>query len=341
MHLDFNLLKALDVLLDEGTVGGAAERLHLSQPAMSRTLLRIRKATGDGILVRSGRSMIPTPYAVAVRDQVHALVEQIEAVLSPERELRLAELNKTFTLRCHDAITNTLAPGLITTVGQVAPLVRLRFLAEPGTDEDGLRTGRTDLEVGSEPGTTADIASSVISSGRFVVVMRGNHPLAHQHLTAERFVEAQHIIVSRRGRLTDRLDSLLTEQGMARRVVASAPTSTSALRIVCGTDALVVVPEDVCAPDIAALGLVTAPVPFNMPEIPVVMNWHTRHNDDTAHRWLRALVADLISKVTSRDDSKSIYRNTETPLMPVISPTTTFAVAADGPLEQLSRGALC
>ncbi len=301
MHLDFNLLKALDVLLDEGTVGGAAERLHLSQPAMSRTLLRIRKATGDGILVRSGRAMIPTPYAVAVRDQVHVLVEQVQAVLSPERELRLDELNKTFTLCCHDAVTNILAPDLIATVGQHAPLVRLRFLAEPGADEESLRTGRTDLEIGSEAGATADIASTVISTGRFSVVMRADHPLAHQHLTAETFVTADHVIVSRRGRLHDRLDLLLTEQRLSRRVVASVPTSTAALHIVRGTDTLVVVPEDVCGPDIAALGLISLTAPFDMPEIPIVMNWHTRHNDDSAHRWLRALVAELIGGLTQEE----------------------------------------
>jgi DNA-binding transcriptional LysR family regulator len=81
MHLDLNLLTALDALLDERGVGAAADRLHLSQPAMSRTLSRIRRATGDPILVRSGRTMLPTPYAEQIRDEVHQLVTRAQTVL--------------------------------------------------------------------------------------------------------------------------------------------------------------------------------------------------------------------------------------------------------------------
>lgn len=290
MHMDFNLLHALDALLEEGSVGGAAERLHLSQPAMSRTLARIRKATGDGILVRAGRSMAPTPYAVGVRDQVHALVEQVQAVLSPERDVRLDELQATFTLRCHDAVTNALAPGLIARVQLEAPHVRLRFLAESGSDEEGLRTGRTDIEIGSTAGATADIASVTIGTGRLTVAMRAEHPLAHQSLTARRYSDADHVTVSRRGRLRDPVDALLAEKGASRRVVASAPTSTAALHIIRETDTLVIVPEDICASDITAFGLVTKPLPFDVPEVPVVMNWHVRNNDDTAHSWLRSVI---------------------------------------------------
>src|ERR1700735_2598888 len=89
MQLDFNLLPALDALLEENSVGAAADRLHLSAPAMSRTLSRIRRATGDQILVRPGRTMTPTPYAVRVRQQVHALVGQAQALLAPDHGLDL------------------------------------------------------------------------------------------------------------------------------------------------------------------------------------------------------------------------------------------------------------
>src|SRR5919199_290295 len=109
MQLDLNLLTALDALLEEGSVTGAAERLRLSAPAVSRTLGRIRRLTGDDILVRTGRTMTPTPYALAVREQVGDLVRQANAVLAPRRELDLATLTRTFTLRCHDAIATMLA----------------------------------------------------------------------------------------------------------------------------------------------------------------------------------------------------------------------------------------
>src|SRR5688500_18733448 len=99
MQLDLNLLTALHALLEEGSVTGAADRLRLSAPAVSRNLGRIRRLTGDDILVRTGRTMTPTPYALAVREQVAELVRQANAVLAPSRELDLAALERTFTLQ--------------------------------------------------------------------------------------------------------------------------------------------------------------------------------------------------------------------------------------------------
>ena len=113
MQLDLNLLTALDALLEEGSVAGAAERLHVTAPAMSRSLGRIRRATGDQILVRTGRTMTPTPYAIAVREQVHDLVQQARGVLAPSREIDLATLERTFTLRWHDALVALSGPALL------------------------------------------------------------------------------------------------------------------------------------------------------------------------------------------------------------------------------------
>src|SRR3954471_15354795 len=99
MQLDLNLLTVLDALLEEGSVLGAADRLHLSSPAVSRSLGRIRKLTGDDILVRTGRTMTPTPYALAIREQVSGLVRQANAVLAPSRDLNVAALERIFTLQ--------------------------------------------------------------------------------------------------------------------------------------------------------------------------------------------------------------------------------------------------
>ncbi|WP_442815044.1 MULTISPECIES: LysR family transcriptional regulator [unclassified Streptomyces] len=98
-QLDLNLLAVLDTLLEEGSVMGAAERLHLSSPAVSRTLGRLRAVTGDDILVRTGHSMVPTPYAASVREDVHRLVGEAREVLSPVRELDPAELDRTWHQR--------------------------------------------------------------------------------------------------------------------------------------------------------------------------------------------------------------------------------------------------
>src|ERR1700759_4843186 len=221
-NVDLNLLVALNALLEEGSVGGAADRLNLSQPAMSRTLARIRRATGDQILVRSGRGMLPTPYAEEVRSHVRALVEQARGVLSPVREVDPAVLERTFTLRCHDAVIDAAGPA-ITAAGRAAgPGVRLRFLAEAAGDTDDLRAGRVDLEIHAWSGSAArpDLRSEVVGAGTLVVAMRAGHPIATGArtgtgsgtgtgtLTPEAYAAAEHVVVSRRGRLRDQVDDL-------------------------------------------------------------------------------------------------------------------------------------
>ncbi|WP_329572012.1 LysR family transcriptional regulator [Kitasatospora sp. NBC_01266] len=125
MHLDLNLLTALDALLDEGGVGAAADRPHLSQPAMSRTLGRIRRATGDEILVCSGRQMLPTPYAEQIRAEVHQLVTRAKTVLTPAAEVDPPTLRRTFTLRCDDVLADALLPPLVGELAVAAPGVVL------------------------------------------------------------------------------------------------------------------------------------------------------------------------------------------------------------------------
>ncbi|GAA1638434.1 hypothetical protein GCM10009733_039470 [Nonomuraea maheshkhaliensis] len=127
--MDLNLLTVLDALLEEGSVMGAAERLGLSSPALSRTLGRLRKVTGDDILVRTGHTMTPTPYALAIREDVHRLVGQAHDVLAPARRLDLATLERTFTIRCHDALAATLVPALVARIQERALAVRLRAWA--------------------------------------------------------------------------------------------------------------------------------------------------------------------------------------------------------------------
>jgi DNA-binding transcriptional LysR family regulator len=290
VQLDLNLLRALDALLEEGSVRGAADRVKLSAPAMSRTLGRIRRATGDQILVRTGRTMTPTPYALSIREQVHTLVAQAEAVLTPEQELDLGVLERTFTLQCHDAVTTAAGPALLARVQAQAPAVALRLLPEATTDTNDLRHGQADLEIGSTEPSLPDIRHEMIGKDRLVVAVRPDHPCTRGRLTAKRFAQADHIIVSRRGRLHDPLDDALARSGLERRVVATAPTSTAALYFVRRSDLVVAVPERVCRPMVDALGLDTLRIPFNLPAIPIIQAWHQRYDNDRAHTWLRSQI---------------------------------------------------
>lgn len=294
MQLDLNLLTALDVLLEEGSVTGAAERLYLSEPAMSRTLGRIRRATGDQIMVRTGRTMTLTPRAIAMRSEVHNLVQQANAILSPDQALDLKALERTFTLRCHDALTMTLGPVLFDVIQKYAPNVTLRFLPEAATDTNDLRYGQIDLEVGSAEPILPEIHFENIGNVVFVVAFRPDHPLLKGEFTLERYAQAGHIIVSRRGRLTDSIDTALSARGLHRRVVAAVPTSAIALYFVRQSDLVVAVPAHLCGPNTNAPDLVTLPLPDGLAVQTVAINqlWHQRYNNDKAHAWLRDQVRE-------------------------------------------------
>src|SRR5690348_1353083 len=125
---DLNLLVTLDVLLAEGSVARAARRLRLSPSAMSRALSRLRATTGDPLLVRAGRGLVPTPRALELRERVGQVVQDGEAILRPAEKLDLGRLARTFTLRTGDGFVENFGPKLIARIGDEAPGVRLRFI---------------------------------------------------------------------------------------------------------------------------------------------------------------------------------------------------------------------
>ncbi|ATL29933.1 LysR family transcriptional regulator [Streptomyces formicae] len=293
--LDLNLLVALDVLLDEQSVSGAARRLHLSEPAMSRTLGRVRKALGDPILVRAGRQMVPTPHALAVRAEVSAVVERARALFAGPGAVDLRTVSRTLTILGTDAFAAVYGPGLFARAAEEAPGVRLRFLGESHLDAPLLRQGIADLEVGVIDTTSPEVHVEHFHDDRMLGVVRPGHPLLKGELTARRLADAAHLTVSRRGRLAGPLDAALAELGLSRRVVGSMGTFSSSVFVLLRTD-LVGLAASWIRPLAEGLGLVTFDVPLDLPLLPLGMAWHPRHDADPAHAWLRGCVRDLLAR---------------------------------------------
>lgn len=298
MQLDLNLLTALDALLEEESVTGAADRLHLSAPAMSRTLGRIRQTTGDQILVRTGRLMKPTPRALALREEVRSLVLRTAEVLAPERDLHLETLQRTFTLQAHDALSTALAPALVRRV-TVAPGVSLRFLGESAGETTDLRRGLIDLAIGSGFQRSPEMEHDSVGTDELVGLARTGHPMLEHSTVGSRigltaWVSVQHVIVSRRGRLRDSTDDQLDKAGHSRRVIASTASTGAALEIVRSTEAVVTVPASV------ARRFETDFTPFTLPivipAVPIVLAWHRQFSTDKGHQWLRRLVREELAQ---------------------------------------------
>ena len=196
---DLNLLTMLDVLLTEGSVAGAARRLQLSPSAMSRTLARLRAATGDPLLVRAGRVLVPTPRAQELRARVGPLVQEGESLLRPGTAPDLRQLQRQFTVRTRDGFVETVGPALLARIAAEAPGVRLRFIGKHDKDSALLRSGAVDLDTGVVDGTTGpEVRTQALFSDRFVGVVAPGHALAMRPATAEGYAACRHVQVARR-----------------------------------------------------------------------------------------------------------------------------------------------
>ncbi|MEU2725370.1 LysR family transcriptional regulator [Streptomyces smyrnaeus] len=300
--LDLNLLVALDALLTEGSVTGAAQRLHLSTPAMSRTLTRIRRALDDPVLVRAGRHMVPTPRAVELAGEVREIVERAEAVFTPgagaDGAFDPAALERTFTLLADDTLLTVIGMRLLERVRVQAPGVSLRLIPEGPGESTALREGSADLELGVVSDPAPETRVEQVFTDTNVGVVRRGHPLLEGEITPERFAAADHVTASRRGRLHGPIDELLAGRGLRRRVVASVPTLTSALMVVAQTDLVGRTGLRLGAAHVARLGLVSFEIPLELPDMPIAQAWHPRYEKDPAHSWLRHCVREIARELS-------------------------------------------
>jgi DNA-binding transcriptional LysR family regulator len=293
--IDWNLLSALDVLLAEGSVTAASERLHLSVPATSRTLGRIRQALGDPILVRSGRGLVPTPRALAIQEQLHRLIEDAHAIVESGRDLHLSSLDRTFAIRANDALISTLPANLIDRVQSQAPGVSFRFVAEGEEDLGPLRDGSIDLDLGQIGDLGPDVRVSPLYEETFSGVVAAGHRFAKGRMTLSRLTSVGHVAVSRRGRRRGSLDEVLAQHGLERKVVTVVPTFTAAAHIIASSDLTGMLPTRYARQIANLTDMHVYRIPAELPRLQISQAWHIRQDLDPAHQWLRRQIADVLA----------------------------------------------
>jgi DNA-binding transcriptional LysR family regulator len=310
MHsIDLNLLVALDALLSEGSVIGAARRMNLSPPAMSRTLGRIRLALGDEILVRAGREMVPTPRALELHGRVRELIDDVRGVLRPDAGSDPAALERNFTIRASDYVAGVFGVPLQVIAAREAPQVTLRFADQGKEDVSALREGRIDLDIGAIGDIGPEIRVQTLLRDRFVAVLRAGHPLLKGRMTARRFAAAAHISASRRGLNRGPIDDALAAQGLSRQVRFVVPGFHAAMLTAAASDLVAAVPLAVAATAFRlGLKIRYVDLPFATPEVAITQAWHPRFDKDSGHRWLRDAVRRALvdPSVRARGETKAL-----------------------------------
>ena len=298
---DLNLLVALNVLLEEGSVVGAARRMNLSAPAMSRTLTRIREVLNDPILVRSGRGLVPTPRALELREQVRGVVELAHGVFTQSQDSDLRQLERTFSIRANDVFFGVYGGALREKMAQEMPKAALRVVPEGFTDDEALSEGRIDLAICATNTFSADIKVQKLFTCPFVGLAREGHPIFDRAITAQHFVEYDHISVSRRGRARGPIDTVLAEQGLVRHVSFTTPTFYSAIFALAGANLILPLMPQILLKTLEPLGLKLRAfeLPIALQPVEISQAWHPRLDNDHAHRWLRRTLKTFCDNAAS------------------------------------------
>ncbi|NWA24611.1 LysR family transcriptional regulator [Pseudomonas gingeri] len=306
--IDLNLLLALDMLLAECSVTGAAQRLSLSTSAMSRTLTRLRAATGDPLLVRAGRGLVPTPRALELRDQVHELTRNARAMLRPQvSAVDMASVEGTFTVRASQSFMACLSGPLVTAVTHLAPRICLRFEARPDKDAQPLREGTIDLDIGLLGTSAPEIRTRFLFHDAYVGAVRVGHPiLASKQVTAQSFAAFNHVVALQEGNAIEPLTHALESSGLKRRITVVVPGYTDAMRIARRSELVAVVPRSSLGSarwEGSSLELINFDLPARLPRFQISAMWHPRMDADPLHRSLRNCIISVCQEAYPEDGS--------------------------------------
>lgn len=296
--IDMNLLVTLDTLLSEGSVAGAAQRLNLSAPAMSRQLSRVRHLLDDPVLVRAGRGLVPTPRAEALRERLRRVVMDAEEIVRGEGEIDPAQIDRTFVIRANDGFVAAYGAAIATAVSADAPKARMRFAPQGEEDVESLREGRVDLDIGVIGAMGPEVRLQALFHDRYVAVVRKDHPIIASAVTLAGFTIYPHISISRRGRFEGPIDKALAALGHARTVSLAVASFADALEIVRTSDHITAMPDRLTK--VARRDLASFTLPVETDALAISQAWHPRFDADPTHRWLRSLVREICTKSAAR-----------------------------------------
>jgi len=294
-RLDLNLLVTLEALLVEQNVTKAAARLHLSQPAVSAQLSRLRDVFDDPLLIPAQRGMTPTAKAVELLDPLRRALDQVRATVATHRNFDPAKASLTVAIACTDYLHAAVVKPLMVELRTRAPGVRvaLRNLDMPQLEAQMAR-GDVDLALMTPEAAPPSLRTRHLFDERYVLIGRRNHPRLQGGITVEEFAQLEHVIVSLHGGgFVTPVDNALAAFGHSRNVVLSAASFLFVPEIVSQSDFVALVPERLVRD--RADKLESMDCPFPVEGFAVGMVWHERSHGHGGQRWIRETIAALMS----------------------------------------------
>mgnify|MGYP000128967826 CR=1 FL=1 len=292
---NLNLLVVLDALLNERSITRAAARLHLSQPATSAAVGKLRDWLGDPLLVRGTNGYTLTARGEDLIGPVRLILENIERTIQIPCEFNPADAVRTFRIAANDAFELVVLPGLIERLHQLAPHVRLMIVSTEGTlPVNALASGEVDFAWGNFDALPAGFYTQVMFEDSLACLVRNGHPLIKNRLTLAQYGAASHIVVALKGNiLSELVQRRLVEVGVSLNVGLQVPHMLAAPFLAAKSDYLVTLPRRVARSYAELLDLKLFKLPFAFPSYEVSLVWHERALRDPASLWLRNLLKEV------------------------------------------------
>lgn len=300
MRYDLNLLPIFVALMEERNVTRAAERLGMTQPALSNALARLRLMLQDQLFIRERYGIQPTPIAIELAPVIADALATLDDAVLGQQDFDPATAERLFTIAPNGYVEYVLVPAIVARLEAVAPGIRLR-LTPYGNDliETGVVSGTTAMAIGRIVDPPDNLVVQHLMDEGLECVVRKDHPEIGDTITREQFEGLRHVNVVPPGRMRVGLFQALARQELRRDVALSVTNFFAVAEMVAVTDYCATLPRLICrrlAHD-PRLKLLTPPVDLGF--FPVEMAWHVRYRHDPAHRWLRALVASVVAEVSA------------------------------------------
>lgn len=290
-RLDLNLYVVFETVFEEGNLSRAANRLFLTQPAVSHSLSRLREHYQDPLFVRRGHRMEPTPLAQRIRPQIQAALQGLRETLQPAAGFDPQASRRRFVLGMRDNVESIMTPRIMAMLEARAPQTQLASVRVPRRDmEAQLSAGRLDLAFDVLLPVGPRILQQPLMSDQFRVVARADHPLIGRRLTLKKYLAARHVVVSSRQSGPSLEDFELSRLGLRRDVAMRCQHVYVAMRTVAGTDLLLTVPASVARSQMLTGDLKSWKMPADLPPLAIHMYWHEDMENESSNRWLRELV---------------------------------------------------
>lgn len=294
-NFDLNLLVAFDLLMEERNVSRAAERMFVTQSAMSHTLQRLRQQLDDPLLVKTPAGMKPTERALSLVEPVKSILRDIKRLIHAPEEFDPLQSSRRFVIAATDYMDLLVLPPLIERIAMAAPGIDIHVKrTELPFPESELEHSDLDVVLGFDTilKPAPYLRKEKLFDDRMTCVVARKHPISRKkELTLEEYVSRKHMLISRTGTRVGLIDEWLAERGLARRIALIVPHFLSAPFIVAKTDMILSLPERIANAFVGLAPLNVLPVPIELPAYDLVMVWHPLREPDPAHRWLRDQIA--------------------------------------------------